>query len=83
MMAGSERVVHAVFACDVWKGSRLWLQGLGAPLILADMNVRAWNTKAGAITSKDIEGNDVTITRQDAGLDIYVWVYVHTVYPTW
>ena len=47
-------------------------------MILADMFGRAWNTMAGAIASKCVVWSDVTITRQDADLDIYVCEFMCT-----
>ena len=53
MLAGSERSVHTVFACDVWRASQQWLTKMGlASLILGDMNLRVWDVKAGVIKTK-------------------------------
>lgn len=69
--------VHIVFACDIWSGSRLWMQTLGIQPILADMNSRVWNHEAGRITTRDIDGNVVHIGRED-DIDLYVCGFMCT-----
>ena len=63
--------IHTVFACDIWSGSRHWLQTLGVQPILADMNTRVWNKEAGRITTRDIHGNAIQISTKD-DIDLYV-----------
>ena len=78
MLAGDGRSTHVAFACDVWKGSKVWLQQALAPLLLMDMNLRIWNTKTGMITTKDTDGNKVSITKEGADLDLYVCGFMCT-----
>ena len=79
MLAGSDRNVHIVFACDVWAGSQRWLLQMGiAPLLLSDMNVRVWDANAGVIKTKDHQGKVVKISREQADLDIYVCGFMCT-----
>ena len=78
MVAGSDRVVHTAFACDVWDESRKWLTTLGAFWFLADMSLRIWGAKAGAIMTKDSQRKPVTTYRGKAGLDIDVCGFMCT-----
>ena len=78
MLAGPDRLVHAVFACDVWHASQRWLSSMGMPVILADMNLRIWDVRAGLIKTKDMHGKSVTITREEADLDVYVCGFMRT-----
>ena len=84
MLAGSERSVHTVFACDVWRGSQQWLAKMGiSSLILGDMNIRVWDVKAGVIKTKDHQGKPVTISKVQADLDIYVCGFMCTPFISW
>ena len=79
MLAGSERSVHVVFACDVWGASQQWLAKMGASsVILGDMNLRIWDVKAGKITTRDYQGKPVRISKEQADLDIYVCGFMCT-----
>ena len=69
--------IHTVFACDIWSGSRHWLQTLGIQPILADMNTRVWNKEAGRITTRDIHGNAIQISTKD-DIDLYVCGFMCT-----
>ena len=79
MLAGSERSVHVVFACDVCAACQKWLTKMGvSSLVLGDMNIRVWDVKAGVIKTKDHQHKPVTISREHADLDIYVCGFMCT-----
>ena len=50
-------------------------------MFLADMNLRIWKAKAGLLKKKDAEGKVVTLTKEQADLDIYVCIHVHNFRP--
>ena len=63
--------IHTVFACDIWSGSRHWLQTFGIQPILADMNTRVWNKEAGRITTRYVHGNAIHIlTNNDININV-------------
>jgi site-specific DNA-cytosine methylase len=69
--------IHTVFACDIWSGSRHWLQTIGIQPTLADMHTRVWNKEAGRITTRDIHGNAIQISTKD-DIDLYVCGFMRT-----
>ena len=81
MLAGSERSVHHVFACDVCNASRQWLAGMGVSLILGDMNLRLWDSNIGVMKTRDCQGTSVAISREQADLDIYVCGFMCCITP--
>ena len=81
MLAGTNRKVQDVFVCDVWSGSRRWLQLLSKlqpEHQLSDMNMRVWNPKTGNITTRNTVGDAVVINKDIADLDIYICGFMCT-----
>ena len=70
--------IRTVFACDIWSGSRKWLQHLHVQPVLADMVVRVWTPVTGKLLTKTCDGQPFVLTNVAADLDIYICGFMCT-----